>query len=186
MLAEAPTVPSQAASAAPRRRWRKSREFLLISIGLHLLFGVGAGYLVVSKYTAARKLTFNAGPKSPNRAERAIQHRVQLHEKMKTAPAVIPKRVLSTGRARIELPAIPQVPRQPDPVAAPQLMAAAGKNATFDTRPSLIGSLAGTGTGAAINFFGIRDRSSRVVIMIDVSDSMFTHTGDAEGVKLIR
>ncbi len=39
---------------------------------------------------------------------------------------------------------------------------------------------------AAINFFGIRDISTSVVIMIDVSDSMFTRTGDASGRKLVR
>ena len=166
------------------RRWWKSREFLLISIGVHLLFGVGAAYLVVAKHSAARKLTFNAGPKSPNSAERAIQHRVQLQEKMKSVPATIPKRVLSTGRTKVELPPLPQISQQKAP--APTLMAAAGQNAAFDSRASMMGSVAGTGTGATINFFGIRDQSSSVVIMIDVSDSMFTRTGDAEGGKLLK
>ena len=50
----------------------------------------------------------------------------------------------------------------------------------------MMGSLGGTGAGTAINFFGIRDRSSSVVIMIDVSDSMFTRTGDAESRKLVK
>ena len=51
-------------------------------------------------------------------------------------------------------------------------------------RPSLGGG--GGGNGTAINFFGIRDISTSVVIMIDVSDSMFTRTGDASGRKLVR
>ena len=185
MAAEAQTLTSPPVNKERPRRWWKTREFLIISIGAHLLFGIGAGYLVVSHHTAARKLTFNAGPKSPNRAERAIQHRVQLQEKMKTAPAVIPKRVLSTGRSKIELPPLPQVTKQKDS-AMPQLMAAAGKTASFDSRMAMMGSTAGTGTGATINFFGIRDRSSSVVIMIDVSDSMFTRTGDAEAGKLLK
>jgi len=179
MFAELPTAP--ALQATPARKWWKRKEFLLISVGLHLLFGVSAGYLVVSKYTT-RKLTFNAGPKSPNPAERAIQHRVQLQEKMKSVPAVIPKRVLSTGAAKVELPPIPQVTQQKNQ-ATPQLMAAAGKTTAFD-KP--MGALGGTGAGAAINFFGIRDRSSSIVIMIDVSDSMFTRTGDADGSKLVK
>src|SRR6185369_7792762 len=64
-------------------------------------------------------------------------------------------------------------------------MASAGQNAKFGSAPSM-GGIGGTGAGAAINFFGIRDRSSSVVIMIDVSDSMFTRTGDADGRKLVK
>src|SRR5207302_1010306 len=64
-------------------------------------------------------------------------------------------------------------------------MASAGQNLGFTgPQPGTMGSIGGTGTGAAINFFGIRDRTSSVVIMIDVSDSMFTRTGDADGGKL--
>ncbi|MEO6872993.1 MAG: hypothetical protein ABI233_12360 [Chthoniobacterales bacterium] len=42
------------------------------------------------------------------------------------------------------------------------------------------------GNGVPINFFGIKDISNAVVIMIDVSDSMFTRTGDVHGRKLVR
>src|ERR1700747_3128651 len=84
--------------ASAKRRWWTNRWFLLISVGLHLVFGIGAAYVVVSRYSN-RKLTFNAGPKSPNPSERAIEHRVQLQQKMKTAPAGIPKPVLRPGPA---------------------------------------------------------------------------------------
>ncbi|MFL6513497.1 MAG: vWA domain-containing protein [Chthoniobacterales bacterium] len=168
-----------------RDKWWKRREFLLISIAVHLLFGLGAGYLVVSHYTAARKLTFQAGPKSPNRSERAIQHKVQLQEKMKTAPPIIPKRILTAGIAKITLPPLPDVSGLKSATPGP-LMAAAGQNAKFGAQAAMIGSAAGTNAGAAINFFGIRDKSSSVVIMIDVSDSMFTRTGDADGRKLVK
>ena len=46
------------------------------------------------------------------------------------------------------------------------------------------GGLGGTGKG--VSFFGIQDQSKSVVIMIDVSDSMFTRTGDARGRVLVR
>ena len=103
---------------------------------------------------------------------------------MKTAPAAIPKRILSTGATKVELPPIPEL-KGPQSATPPPLMGAAGQSKEL-TRPGMIGSMAGTGAGAAINFFGIRDRSSSVVIMIDVSDSMFTRTGDAEGGKLVK
>src|SRR6266403_5820287 len=92
-------------SPAKRRRWWARLPFLFISVGIHLLFAIGAAYLIVSKYSTARRLTFNAGPKSPNPAELALQHRVQLQQKMQSiiAPAAVPKRVLTTGVAKVEL-----------------------------------------------------------------------------------
>jgi hypothetical protein len=65
-------------------------------------------------------------------------------------------------------------------------MAPAGQGGAFSSRPGMLGAVGATGAGAAINFFGIRDKSSSVVIMIDVSDSMFTRTGDAESGKLTK
>ncbi|MEY2539771.1 MAG: hypothetical protein QOG67_3511 [Verrucomicrobiota bacterium] len=183
MLPESPIASKPIGSK--KRRWWASRSFLLISVGLHLLFGLGAGYLVVAHYSPARKLTFSAGPKSPNPAERALQHRVQLHEKVKTAPPAVGKRVLTTGIAKIELPPLPSVVKPKESGVVPT-MPGAGQNIGFVSNPGTMGSLGGTGTGAAINFFGIRDKTSSVVIMIDVSDSMFTRTGDADGGKLAK
>ena len=160
-----------------RAKWWRSRPFLIISIGAHLLFGLGAAYLVVSRYSAGHKLTFAAGPKSPNPSERALQHRVQMQEKSKSAPAAVPKRVLTTGSAKVELPPMPSIPGARVGPPAPIMSAAGG---AFGAPGSGGGSRGGTGTGAQINFFGIRDKSSSVVVMIDVSDSMFIRTGDAE------
>ena len=163
-------------------RWWKTREFLLISVGVHVLFALAAASLVVSHHTG-RRLTFQAGPKSPNRSERAIQHRVQLQEKMKTVPPTIPKRVLSSGAAKVALPPLPEIAATRNAQPVPTLMAAGQARIS---RSPFMPSLGGVSGGATINFFGIRDRSSSVVIMIDVSDSMFTRTGDAEGGKLVK
>ena len=170
-----------------KRRWWKTRPFLVVSVAIHLLFALGATYFVVSRYSAARKLTFSAGPKSPNPAERALQHRVQLRERMKTAPPVLPKRVLTKGVTKITLPPLPSLPGPKTAALAP-ILPAAGNAIGFGTRSGTMGSAAGTGTGAAINFFGIRDISSNVVIVVDISDSMFGRTGDADydARKLVR
>ena len=162
------------------RQWWKSRSFLLISVGIHLIFAVGAAYLVVSRYSGARKLTFNAGPKSPNPSERALQHRVQLQQKNQTVTAVaaVPKRVLTTGAAKVALPPLPSLPAPNEGPPAPKMAAAGG--VAFGAPGGTSSSVGGTGAGAPINFFGIRDKSSAVVIMIDVSDSMFIRTGDAK------
>jgi hypothetical protein len=187
MLAELETDPPTTGTSRKRRRWWLSRPFLVISIGLHLLFAFGAAYFVVSRYSIARKLTFSAGPKSPNPAERALQHRIQLQKKTQNTSAIaaVPKRVLTTGQSKVELPPMPSLPVPKETTAAP-LMRAAGQSAAFAQPGATMPSAGGTGTGAQINFFGIRDTSSSVVIMIDVSDSMFTRTGDAKGGSLLK
>jgi hypothetical protein len=94
----------------------------------------------------------------------------------KSALANVPSRILSAGAAKVELPPLPSLPR---PEQGPPKMAAAG-GATFGATTGAIAAVGVTGTGAAINFFGIRDASTNVVIVIDVSDSMFGRTGDVD------
>ena len=180
MLAELEPAAAEAPPTKKFKKWWKSRPFLIISVGVHLLFGLVAGYLVVSHYSTGRKLTFAGGPKSPNPSERALEHRVQMREKnqSKTLPAAVPKRVLTTGAAKVELPPMPSLPTSAQGPAVPRMAAAGG--ASFGSPGGTGGGPGGTGTGAQINFFGIRDKSSSIVIMIDVSDSMFMRTGDAE------
>ena len=153
-----------------------------------MLFGVGAAVYVVSRYTAARKLTFQGGPKSPNPSERALQHRVQVERKMQTqsVPAAVPKRVLTTGLAKVQLPPMPDIPVPKTAANAPTMAGASGTVGFASAATLGGGALGGTGSGSPVNFFGIRDVSTSVVIMIDVSDSMFTRTGDAEGGKLVK
>ena len=113
--------------ANPLRRY--SPPVLIAVVVLHLLFGGVAAIWVVSRYSGARKLTFNAGPKSPNPSERALEHRVQLQKKMESAPPVVPKRVLTTGMSKVVLPPLPEV-KVPD--SAPhQMMNAGGTGVSF-------------------------------------------------------
>jgi hypothetical protein len=48
-----------------------------------------------------------------------------------------------------------------------------------------LGKAGGGGVGG-MSFFGIKDEGRSVVIMVDVSDSMFTRTRDAKGGKLLK
>ena len=158
-------------------RWHLS-AMLVVSIAVHLAFLVGAGIWVVSHYAAPRKLTFNAGPKSPNPSERALQHRVQLQKMQnKSMPEAVPKRVLTTGLAKVALPPMPEI-TVPKTAAASQMMAGSRAGSFGATGAMGGGPIGGTGSGAPINFFGIRDTATSIVIMIDVSDSMFGRTGD--------
>jgi hypothetical protein len=174
--------------AKARRVLRRYSPPILVTVILfHLVFGGVAAIWVVSRYSAARKLTFNAGPKSPNPSERALEHRVQLQKKMQSvsAPPAVPKRVLTTGAAKIVLPPMPEIKAAEN--APRSMMSASGAGTAFGTRGGNSLGGGGGGNGSQINFFGIRDISTSVVIMIDVSDSMFTRTGDAQyPSKLVR
>ena len=101
-----------------------------------------------------------------------------------SAPPMVPKRILSAGAARLTLPPLPEIKSAEN--APPTMMSAGGTGTAFGTSAGSSLGGAGGGNGTAINFFGIRDISSSVVIMIDVSDSMFTRTGDASSRKLVR
>ena len=174
------TLTGEAPPKPPSAVRRFSPPVLAGVVIFHLLFGGVAAIWVVSRYTAARKLTFNAGPKSPNPSERALEHRVQLQKKTQStsAPPAVPKRVLTTGLAKVTLPPMPEIQT---PESAPRsMMSAGGTGAAFGPAGATSAGGGGGGGGTAINFFGIRDLSTSIVIMIDVSDSMFTRTGDAD------
>src|SRR5205823_6132699 len=105
------TLTEETASNTRAKIRRYSPPVLVAVIIFHLILGGVATIWVVSRYSAGRKLTFNAGPKSPNPSERALEHRVQLQKKMESvsAPPAVPKRVLTTGVAKIVLPPIPEI-----------------------------------------------------------------------------
>jgi hypothetical protein len=169
------------APAKTRKAFRRYSPPVLIAVVLlHLVLGGVATVWVVSKYSASRKLTFRAGPKSPNPSERALEHRVQLQKKLETvsAPPAVPRRVLTTGVAKVTLPPMPEM--QPQETTARTMLSAGGTGVGFATAAGgAMGGGTASGNGSQINFFGIKDISNAVVIMIDVSDSMFTRTGDA-------
>lgn len=81
------------------------------------------------------------------------------------------------GLSKVELPPPLQAITRVEP-GPPKMAAASGASfGVANPAGSLVG---GTGSGKPINFFGIRDVSSNVVIVVDVSDSMFGRTGDAD------
>lgn len=152
-------APAEVAPPAPsRRRWNWKRfggKFLIISIAVHVLFGMGAAVFVVQRYQANRKLTFKGGPPSPNPSTRAIEHKVQMAKKQSTmsAPA-LNKRITTTGLSKV---ALPEMPAMPKVAAAPNKMAGAG-GTDVGFNPGGMTQSGGSGAGgAAVPFFGFRE-----------------------------
>lgn len=194
--ASKPAPPAAASGAKPPRlslsgRLRKSL-FLIVSIFVHLIFFGAATYYVVAQYTTKRKTVFKSENRAPLPSQRALEHQVQMAKKQKMggAPPLAMKRIAISGTSKISLPEMPAMPAMETMNRPAMPMAGAGSGTGFGSSSS-----AGTGTkmggggiggGVPITFFGIRDAGESVVVMIDVSDSMFTRTGDAEGRSLVK
>ena len=147
-----------AEGSTTNRRWFVTvigRRFLVVSIAVHLLFGVGAAYWVVQRYQANRKLTFKGGPPSPNPSTRALEHKVQMAKKQSTMSAPsIAKRITTTGLSKVALPEMPAMPK----LAAPpvKMAGAGGVDVSFNPGGTIDSSGGGAG-GAAVPFFGFRE-----------------------------
>jgi len=151
-------ITAQAEKSNSKPRWIVAilgSKFLMISIALHILFGLGAAYWVVQRYQANRKLTFKAGPPSPNPSSRALEHKVQMAKKQSTMSAPsIAKRITTTGLSKVALPEMPAMPK----LAAPpvKMAGAGGVDVSFNPGGSATSSGGGAG-GAAVPFFGFRE-----------------------------
>ena len=139
------------------RRWRSkifSSRFLVASIAVHVLFGCVAAYVVVQRYQANRKLTFKAGPPSPNPSSRALEHKVQMAKKQSTmsAPAMV-RKITTKGVAKVTLPDMPAMPK----LAAPPVKMAGAGGADVSFNPGGGTSASSGSGGAAVPFFGFRE-----------------------------
>jgi hypothetical protein len=148
---------TSAAPEKPRGRWSWDTvggKFLYISIGVHMVFFIVAGALVVQQYQAQRKLTFKGGPPSPNRSTRAIEHKVQMAKKQNTMTAPAVSRIVTTGISKVSLPDMPAMPKIAGP--QPKMAGAGGTDVSFASggTAALGGSTAG---GGPVPFFGFRE-----------------------------
>ena len=123
-----------ALEALPVSTGRKSRRkafsgsFLLVSVGVHLLVGIGAVYWVVQKIEAKRKLQFASAPPTANPSKRALEHKVSLQKKKNAggSPAQA-KRISVTGLAsKITLPEMPSIPTTSTQLVAGRMVGMGG------------------------------------------------------------
>ncbi len=89
-----------------------SGSFMAVSVAVHLVLAVGAGYWVVQKMEVKRKLQFAEGPPTTNPSQRALEHRVSLQQKKNAggAPAQAQRIAVAGLASKITLPDMPSVP----------------------------------------------------------------------------
>lgn len=155
-----------------------SGKILAIVIGLHIVAGIGAGYVIISQIQAKRKMTFTGGPPTTNPSQRALEHKVAMGKKrnVMSAPAQA-KRITTSGLAKVALPDMPALPSATD--VMPGRMSGMG-GFGFGPGGGGGGGLGSGGGGGSVNFFGLRSRIKAVVFVVDISASMIQEPKNPE------
>ena len=171
--------------AAKLRRRKIIISVIVASIALHFIGAILAGIWIVARYLLPTPATFEVKKEIRIAAEER-QHRMNMDQfdALKPKPSFQDK--MSTARpTEFAMPDLPSMPLDavatidPSDIVSDQLdslAAAAGDGAGTAT--------GGGGRGSAVSFFGISDMATRVVIVVDVSDTMFDRQpGKFEAVK---
>ncbi len=174
----------EAQEAARRRRRGLVVSIVAGSIAVHVVALVIFGIWIVARYFSDPPAEFEVREviKIPPQTR---EHKMNMarHEAMAPKPT-FSDRILSARPMEFALPDLPQVPvdqmlpLDPSELISEQVNSLVGSAGTGTGLGDGIGGGGGDGTG--VSFFGIADEARSVVIMIDVSASMFGRTGDLD------
>ncbi len=171
--------------AARLRRRKIIISVIVASIAVHFIGAILAGIWIVARYLLPTPATFEVKKEIRIAAEER-QHRMNMDQFDALKPKPTFQDKMSTARpTEFALPDLPSMPLDavasidPSDIVSDQL----------DSLAAAAGAGAGTGTGgggrgSAVSFFGISDMATRVIIVVDVSDTMFDRQpGKFEAVK---
>ena len=172
-------------AAAKLRRRRIIISVIVASVAVHFIGAILAGIWIVARYLLPTPATFEVKKEIRIAAEER-QHRMNMDQFDALKPKPTFQDKMSTARpTEFSLPDLPSMPLD-------ALASVDPSDIVSDQLDSLVGAAgagAGTGTGgggrgSAVSFFGISDMATRVIIVIDVSDTMFDRQpGKFEAVK---
>ena len=157
------------------------------AVVVHLIIGALAGVWIVARHLVPPPATFEV-KQTLKMPVKEREHRMNMAEfDALAAKPSFDEKLSSLRPTEFALPDLPQVPMDqilpldPSEIVSDQVSAMVGA-VGLGAEGSGASGLGGKGSG--MSFFGIQDSGRSVVIMIDVSNSMFTRTGDAKGSKL--
>lgn len=180
---------SEGKSHGGKKAADNSRRGLLVSIiigsiGVHVVALVVFGIWVIARYFVDPPAEFEVREilKIPPQSR---EHKMNMakHQSLTSKPA-FSDRILSQRPLDFALPDLPMIPVDqmlpidPSELIANQVNAVIGSSGMGLGLGEGLGG--GGGSGDGISFFGIKDQARSVVIMIDVSASMFGRTGDLD------
>ncbi|MFQ3670318.1 MAG: hypothetical protein SNJ84_02545 [Verrucomicrobiia bacterium] len=172
------TFPSEDAQIARRRAQRKKLlvTVVMVSIGLHVLAGIGAGIWIVAKYLTPPPATFVA-KKSVQLPPKIVEQKMQSAEfEAATPKPTFDDKMASLRPTDFALPDLPQMPVEDMVPLDPSTLIS-------DNITDLVGAEgAGAGDGAGqggfggvasdVSFMGIKTSARRIVIMYDISTTV--------------
>jgi len=155
-----------------KRDWTQlfKGEFLILSIVVHLLFGIGAAYYVVQTFVPKEKIAFKAGSPVQQASQHAPNYKVQMEKRKNSISPVASHRVVTTGLSKVALPELPTM--SSNDLSTPSSM---GGMQTGGFGSGGQGNTMGIGgAGVAIPFFGLHltTQSKRIAFLLDYSGSM--------------
>ena len=165
---------------------------VLGSIAVHAIGLVLFGLFKIAEYFKEPEATFTVEKRIVVPAQ-TREHKMNMAKHMSMTPKpVFDQKLVSIRPTEFALPELPEVPvdqmipLDPSELISDQLASLSG-SAGLGTALGK-GLAGGQGTGSGMSFFNIKDNARSVVIMIDVSASMFGRTGDLDysSSKLVR
>lgn len=166
------------------RRRRIIVAVIVASLAVHFIGALVAGIWIVARFILAPPATFEVKKEIRIAAEER-EHRMNMAEFDAARPKPTFTDKMSTARpAEFSLPDLPLLPVEavstidPGDIVSDQMAALSGAGAGEGSGSG------GGGSGSAVSFFGISDMATRVIIVVDVSDTMFDRQpGKFEAVK---
>lgn len=172
-------------SRKPCRKPRSVRA-LLISLAAHgIIVAIALGWIVSRYLGRDEEIAFVSRPRVQLPAEiREHKMNVAKNDSMAPRPAYS-RRLAGAGPSAIQVPEMPDVnldqmlPLDPSEMVSDQIAGLIGASGQGTGGGRGLGGGGGTGgPGSGVAFFNIKDTARSVVVMIDVSQSMFSRTGD--------
>ena len=186
------TKPKPAKSANRRKR---GLIFTIVtgSIAVHAVALLLFGLLKIAQYFKEPEAIFTVEKKKIAIPPPTREHKMNVARHMAMTPKpILDERLISVRPTEFALPDLPKVPidqmipLDPSELISDQLASLPGRAGLGSGLGS--GLQGGGGSGRGMSFFDIKDNARSVVIMIDVSASMFGRTGDLDygSNKLVR
>lgn len=172
--APAPVLPAAPASKPGWRGVGFAKKILILSVLVHLLFGVGAAVWIVQTSQDKARPAFRSASSSPSASNHALEHKVQMKRKAMSAP-IAAKRATTTGLAKITLPPMPPMVSQTtsfSPTALTSGMGGVGIGSSLGSGGASTGFGKPGGTMFMASIGGLNVQARQLAVALDISGSV--------------
>lgn len=189
MVSQKPTLSLDSGARPGSNRKRIIISVIGFAVAIHLVAALIAGVVIVAKYLIQPPATFVV-KRDLRMPVNEREHRMNMAEFDALTPKPsLEEKIASLRPTEFALPDVPEVPfdqmlpLDPAEIVSDQVASMVGAEGLGTAG---LGSDGLDGHGSGMSFFGIKDSGRSVLIMVDVSNSMFTRTGDARGSKRLK